>query len=135
MDAGQGLMASLDYPDLKKVGKMGFLSVLHIVFAVIVILLVLIQDSKGGGMGGAFGGGTSSNSLLGPTGATSFLAKLTRYVVIGFAITSIILTNLTSKKGTSALDQVKPPADAAGTVPSNPVAPQNPAAPTEAPKQ
>lgn len=115
---------------------MGFLSVLHIVFAVVVILLVLIQDSKGGGMGGAFGGGSSgSNSLLGPTGATSFLAKLTRYVVIGFAVTSIILTNLTSKKGTSALDQVKTPADAAGTVPSNPVAPQNPTAPTEAPKQ
>ncbi len=115
---------------------MAFLSILHVVFAFIVILLVLIQDSKGGGMGGAFGGGgAGSNSLLGPTGATSFLNKLTRYVVIGFAITSIILTNLTSKKSVSALDLVKTP-DAGGSAPSNPSAPQNsaPVTPPESTK-
>lgn len=110
---------------------MGFISVFHLVLAVIVILLVLIQDSKGGALG-AFGGGTSSNSILGPTGTTSFLATLTRWVVIGFAITSVILTNLTSNKGGSALDEVAAPAATAPSVPQNPAAaPAAAPAPTE----
>lgn len=111
---------------------MAFVSIAHIVLAVIVVVLVLIQDSKGGGMG-AFGGGGGSNSLLGPTGAPSFLAKLTRWVVIGFAITSVVLTNLTSNKGGSALDAVGT-ATPEGAAPANPAtAPQNPAAPTTPP--
>lgn len=110
---------------------MTLVSILHIALALVVIVLVLIQDSKGGGMGGAFGGSSSSaNSLLGATGAPTFLAKLTRYVVVGFAVTSIILTNLSSNKGKSALDGL-PPAET-GTAPSNPVVPSNPAVPTEA---
>jgi preprotein translocase subunit SecG len=106
----------------------GFVSVIHIILAVIVIILVLIQDSKGGALG-AFSGGTSSNSILGPTGTTSFLSNLTKWIVVGFAITSLILTNLTSNKGGSALDKMAQPAAA------TPAAPQNApaaAAPVEA---
>lgn len=112
---------------------MGFVSIVHVVLAVIVIILVLIQDSKGGALG-AFGGGTSSNSILGPTGTTSFLANLTKWVVVGFALTSIILTNLTSNKGGSALDQIATP-EAATSVPQNTPAPTTEVAPQTAPAE
>lgn len=108
---------------------MGLVSIVHVVLALFVIILVLIQDSKGGGVGGTFGGGSGSNSILGPTGAPSFLAKMTRYAVILFAVTSIILTNLSAKKEHSALDSIKPSATATPT----PAAPQNPASTPAAP--
>src|SRR2546429_4733611 len=41
-----------------------------------------------------------------PTGAPNFLAKLTRYVAIFFAILCIILSKITAEKQTSALDDV-----------------------------
>lgn len=113
---------------------MTFISIVHIILAVVVVILVLIQDSKGGGLGAFSGGGSSSNSLLGPTGATSFLAKVTRWVVIGFAITSVILTNLTSNKGGSALDTL-PVAAPQGTAPTNPAAQPPADAPAQTPTE
>lgn len=101
---------------------MGFISIVHIIMALVIIVLVLVQDSKGGGMGGAFGGGGSS-SLLGPTGAPSLLAKITKYAVIVFAITSIWLSNLSSKKSESALDLAPATTESTGSIPSNPQAP------------
>ncbi|MES2769728.1 MAG: preprotein translocase subunit SecG [Bdellovibrionota bacterium] len=87
---------------------MTFVAVLHIIAALLLITLVLIQDSKGA-MGGSFGGGGgSSNSILGPTGAPNFLFKMTRYIVLGFAITSLLLTKLSSEKSGSALDDLPP---------------------------
>ncbi len=109
---------------------MTFLAVLHIIGALLLIVLVLIQDSKGA-MGGSFGGGGggSSSSILGPTGATSFLFKMTRYVVIGFALTSLLLTKYTSNQSSSALDELP-----AGTSTTAPVIPGNEAAPSMAPE-
>lgn len=117
---------------------MTFLAVLHIIGAVLLIGLVLIQDSKGA-MGGSFGGGGgSSSSILGPTGATSFLFKLTRYVVIGFALTSLLLTKYTAEQSSSALDDMPLGTTSAPAVPGTespaPAAPaETQQAPTEAP--
>ncbi len=86
---------------------MAFLTVLHIIAALLLITLVLVQDSKGA-MGGSFGGGGGTNSILGPTGAPHFLFKLTRYVVVVFALTSLLLSKYTSEKQDSALDRVSP---------------------------
>ncbi len=66
-------------------------TVVHIMTAFILIGLVLLQDSKGGGMGGAFGGG-GSQSLLGATGAATLAQKATRWAAVVFAITSIGLS-------------------------------------------
>jgi len=74
----------------------------HILVAVFLILLVLIQDSKGGA--GMFGG--SSNTVMGATGAASFLVKLTRGVAIVFASTCIVLTIMSAKEGKSVIDDV-----------------------------
>ena len=106
---------------------MTFVAILHIIAAVLLIGLVLVQDSKGA-MGGSFGGGGSSSSILGPTGAPNFLFKLTRYIVVGFALTSLFLTKLSSEKSASALDNLPPSAtQSAPMVPGTEAAP----APTE----
>ncbi len=82
---------------------MAFFSVIHIVIALILIILVLVQDSKSGAVGGTFGGG-NANSLLGATGATTLAAKATRWTVVLFALTCLMLTRLSSQRSESALD-------------------------------
>lgn len=85
--------------------------IIHVITALVLISLVLLQDSKGGGVGGAFGGGTS-NSVLGATGATTLAQKMTRWAAIIFAITSITLTAL-SRKPKSVVDNLPATATAA----------------------
>lgn len=85
-----------------------FIAIVHLLVAVVLIFLVLIQDSKGGAMGSMLGGG-SSNSLLGATGATSFLVKVTRFVAVIFAATCIALTMM-SGSSKSVIDGYLPPA-------------------------
>ena len=86
-----------------------FLAVVHILVAFLLIFLVLIQDSKGGAMGGLMGGGNSS-SLLGATGATTFMVKVTRIVAVIFAGTCIALTMISSNSSKSVIDGYIPPA-------------------------
>lgn len=86
---------------------MALLTVLHIIAAVLLVGLVLVQDSKGA-MGSSFGGGSSSSSILGPTGAPNFLFKATKWVVVIFALTSLALTKLSVEKSSSVLDTVAP---------------------------
>lgn len=99
-----------------------FVGAIHIFGALLLIAVVLIQDSKDGAMGGMLGGG-SSNSLLGATGATTFLEKLTRGLAVFFAATCIMLTVLTARQGKSLLDSYTPPAAAAPAAPGAPTAP------------
>ncbi len=80
-----------------------FLTVTHLLVALILIVLVLVQDSKGGSVGGAFGGG-GSQSILGATGAATIAQKLTRVVAILFAITCIALTIHSSTKNKSVME-------------------------------
>ncbi len=100
-------------------------TILHVCVALILIFLVLVQDSKGGA-GGAFGGGTS-NSLLGPTGATSLAAKATRIVAIVFAGTCLTLTLMTARNTSSVVDSL--PAGATSAPPAPGTAPVQEAAP------
>lgn len=51
--------------------------------ALALAVLVLIQQGKGADAGAAFGGG-GSNTMFGGSGSTSFLAKLTSWLAIGF---------------------------------------------------
>lgn len=88
--------------------------IIHVITALVLISLVLLQDSKGDGVGGAFGGGTS-NSVLGATGATTLAQKMTRWAAIVFAITSISLTVL-SRKPKSVVDNM--PAVPAASAPA-----------------
>lgn len=88
------------------------IGIIHVITALILISLVLLQDSKGDGVGGAFGGGTS-NSVLGATGAATLAQKMTRWAAVVFAITSISLTAV-SRRPKSVIDSM--PATAAAPV-------------------
>ncbi|HVK60739.1 MAG TPA: preprotein translocase subunit SecG [Bdellovibrionales bacterium] len=119
---------------------MVIITVLHVVVCLLLIALVLLQDPKSGGAGGVFGGG-GSNSLMGATGAVTFLTKLTRYSAIVFGVTCILLSLFSKPNVGSVLDTV--PAQAAppaATAPATEAAPAPtsgtetaPAAPAEQP--
>lgn len=106
-----------------------FITITHILVALILIALVLVQDSKSGSLGGAFGGG-GSNSVLGATGATSLAQKITRWTAVIFAGTSIALSVFSTQAHKSLMDSVPAATPAAATAPAtNPAdAPATPAA-------
>lgn len=88
------------------------LTVLQLFFSLLLICLVLLQDPKGGAAGGIFGG-SGSNSLLGATGATSFLGKLTRVSAISFGLLCLTMTWYLKRDTGSVLDKMEVPASAA----------------------
>ena len=84
-----------------------FISIIHVLIALILIVMVLVQDSKGGL--GALSGG-SSNTVLGAGGAENILAKATRWLAILFAASCIFLSIYYSKGEKSVVDDYVPTA-------------------------
>jgi len=102
---------------------------IHVIVSTILIAMVLLQKGKGADIGAAFGG--ASQTVFGPRGAASFMAKLTTSAAIIFMITSLGLA-LTSAKKSSVMEDVKtPPAQSA---PGTPIAPPMQPAPAPAAK-
>ena len=103
------------------------LIVLHLVICVALIMIVLLQTGKGSEIGAVFG--SSSQTLFGSTGGSTFFGKLTAGVAIVFMITSLILasrsTQVTSE---SVMEGVKPavtePATTEGVTPIKPLEPE-----------
>lgn len=110
------------------------LAVLHILVCFTLIALVLLQDPKGGAAGGVFGG-AGSNSLLGATGATTFLAKLTRFAAIGFGVLCLVLTWYLRRDTGSVIDRVEGAAGAAPITAPVQTQPAGAVAPAENPSQ
>src|ERR1700722_11472756 len=85
---------------------------LHIFVAIILVTIVLLQDSKGGGMGGSFGGG-SSQTIFGASGAANFLVKVTRVLAVIFMFQciglTVILTRHAAHSVVDALPSAPPP--------------------------
>jgi preprotein translocase subunit SecG len=102
-----------------------FLISLHVMVSAILIAMVLLQKGKGADIGAAFGG--ASQTVFGPRGAQSFLAKLTTGAAILFMFTSLGLALTTSKK--SSVMESLPPAQtqSAPAVPLAPPAQSEPA--------
>lgn len=103
-----------------------FLATVHILSCLALIGLVLVQDSKGGGV---FTASSSSNSVLGATGATTLASTMTKIVSGILVVTCISLAVLSSRTQTSVVDSVvpsMPEANAAATTP--PATPEVPAA-------
>lgn len=69
---------------------------IHVIVSAILVFMVLLQKGKGADIGAAFGG--ASQTVFGPRGAQSFLAKLTTGAAIVFMLTSLGLALTTSKK-------------------------------------
>jgi preprotein translocase subunit SecG len=79
------------------------LTILHVLVCLFLVLTVLLQAGKGGGMGAAFGGGSSSGTVFGGSGAGNFLKKLTVGAAIVFVATSMSLAYLASSSGSDSL--------------------------------
>tara|TARA_B100001248_G_scaffold241870_1_gene208914 strand:- start:25306 stop:25674 length:369 start_codon:yes stop_codon:yes gene_type:complete len=108
------------------------ISVIHVIIAVVLVFLVLIQDSKGGGLGMMSGGG--SGSILGTTGADNLVVKMTRWVALAFAFTSVILTIWNAEQGQSVLESapvVNTPPAASDSATAGAAAIETEAAPAE----
>jgi len=71
-----------------------FVNVLHVFVCLFLILVVLLQQSKGGGLSGALGGGATQ--VFGGRGSANFMTRLTTVVAATFMLTSISLAFLSS---------------------------------------
>jgi preprotein translocase subunit SecG len=64
---------------------------IHIVICLGLIIVVLLQSGKGGGLAGAFGGAGGVGAVFGGQAAATFLTRATRYLAIGFMVSSLSL--------------------------------------------
>jgi preprotein translocase subunit SecG len=96
-----------------------FLISLHVIVSTILITMVLLQKGKGADIGAAFGG--ASQTIFGPRGAQSFLAKLTTGAAVLFMVTSLFLALTTAKKS-SVMEGVRQ--EQSQPAPVMPLAPQ-----------
>lgn len=108
-----------------------FLATVHILACLALIGLVLVQDSKGGDV---FASQSSSNSVLGATGATTLAATMTKVVAGILVITCISLAVLSSRSQSSIVDNAvipTTPMNAAGAVSETTEVPPPPASATQ----
>src|ERR1700760_2205145 len=79
----------------------GFIYFIHIVVCFFLIIVVLLQSGKSGDIAAAFGG-MGSQTAFGPRGAGTDLSKATTGATVLFMVTSITLSIMASRGGTSA---------------------------------
>ncbi len=82
-----------------------FITAIHIIACLFLVLTVLLQAGKGGGVGIAFGSGTSS-AVFGGRGAGSFLERLTAGTAIVFMLTSMTLAWYASQSDSARLQKI-----------------------------
>ncbi len=69
------------------------LLILFVIDAVLLMIVILLQDSKGQGLGGAFGaGGQLGTAMFGGRGAGDFLSKATTYLGTAFLGLAVLMT-------------------------------------------
>jgi len=100
------------------------LTILHVIVAFLLIGLVLLQRGVGAEIGASFGGG-ASQTLFGPRGATSFLAKLTWGLAIVFMATSLTLAFFAHREAGSVAERLAPTAPAGQNAAPSPQKPAN----------
>ena len=106
------------------------LVILHLGVCVALIIIVLLQTGKGSEIGAVFG--SSSQTLFGSTGGSTFFGKLTTVVAIVFMLTSLILASRSTRvTGESVMSGVKP-AVTEPAVKEIEIPPETPAAENEA---
>ena len=90
------------------------LVILHLTGCVALIVIVLLQTGKGSEIGAVFG--SSSQTLFGSSGGSTFFGKLTTVVAIVFMITSLVLAARSTRvTGESVMQGVQPAATAPAT--------------------
>jgi preprotein translocase subunit SecG len=79
----------------------GFIVALHILVCIFLIFVVLLQQGRSADLAGAFGG-QGSQTAFGPRAAANWLTRVTTYSAIVFMCTSITLTVLYTRAGTTS---------------------------------
>jgi preprotein translocase subunit SecG len=105
---------------------------IHIAVCFFLIVVVLLQSGKSGDIAAAFGG-QGSQTAFGPRGAATALSKATTWSAIMFMLTSITLSILASRAGSSGTGSVLSGVKPAPTQ-SKPATPAQPATPAPAQK-
>ncbi len=112
------------------------LTIVHVLVCAFLVIVVLLQSGKAADLAGAFGG-MGSQTAFGPRGSATVLSKATTISAILFMLTSITLSIVATRGGTSSKSVVqqttKTQQSAPAKAPAQP-APQ-PSAPAKAPTQ
>src|SRR3954453_24191632 len=82
-----------------------FITIIHVFVCLFLVLTVLLQAGKGGGMGVAFGSGTSA-AVFGGRGAGNFLERVTAGTAIVFMLTSMSLAYFASQSDSARLQKL-----------------------------
>jgi preprotein translocase subunit SecG len=77
-----------------------FFTLIHIFICILLVVSILLQSSKGGGLAGMLGGGGGMGNVFGGRGAASFLSKVTMWLAVGFAVTTLSIALLTGNLST-----------------------------------
>ncbi len=107
------------------------LIVLHLGICIALIMIVLLQTGKGSEIGAVFG--SSSQTLFGSTGGSTFFGKLTAGVAIVFMITSLILASRSGRVTKESVMEGVKPAVTAPAVTEIEIPAETPAAEKQAP--
>jgi preprotein translocase subunit SecG len=76
----------------------GLIVTVHVAVCIGLMISILLQSGKGGGLAGAFGGG-SSQTLFGGRGAAGFLSRATTVLAVVFFVTSLTLGLYSARAG------------------------------------
>ena len=89
------------------------ITVIHIIVCLILVVVVLLQSGKAADLAGAFGG-MGSQTVFGPRGSATVLSKATTISAIAFMFTSLTLSILATRAGSSTPDVLKKALPASG---------------------
>jgi preprotein translocase subunit SecG len=87
-----------------------FFLIIHIIVSITLIIAILLQSGKSADLAGAFGG-MGSQSVFGPRGAATILAKVATICAILFMITSLGLWILSAQGDRSVVSGEEAPVE------------------------
>jgi preprotein translocase subunit SecG len=90
--------------------------IIHIIVCITLVIAILLQSGKSADLAGAFGG-MGSQSVFGPRGAATILAKVSTVCAILFMITSMGLWILSAKGERSVVSGEEAPIEQKAAVP------------------
>ena len=102
------------------------ITIVHIIVCLILVVVVLLQSGKAADLAGAFGG-MGSQTVFGPRGSATVLSKATTISAIAFMFTSMTLSIMATRAGSSTPDILKKAIPATGQTAPVPVQSQAPA--------
>ncbi len=70
------------------------INVLHIVICLLLVVVILVQQSRGGGLSGSLG--TGSTQVFGGRGSANIMTRVTTVLATSFMLTSVLLAYLSS---------------------------------------